>query len=61
MQPVFSQVKEIALKDPNVKTNILCTVEKENQMHITLNRPKQMNSFSFDMYFTLRDCLEKAN
>ena len=30
-------------------------------MHITLNRPKQMNSFSQDMYITFAEYLNKAN
>ena len=56
-QTVFSQVKEIAFKNPGAPTNILCTIEKENQMHITLNRPKQMNAFSYDMMFNIVESL----
>ena len=54
-------MRKIAYKGEKVKENILCTIEKENQMHITFNRPKMMNSFSIDMYFTFKEYIQKAN
>ena len=57
----MTQGREALLQDPEAKTNVLCSVVQENQMHITFNRPKTMNSISLDMFFTFMEYINKAN
>lgn len=40
---------------------MLFEIYKGNQAHITFNRPQIMNAFTFDMYFSFVECIEKAN
>ena len=60
-QTIMTEGREALLSEPEAKTNVLCEVVKENQMHSTFNRPQMMNSISLDMFFTLEEYVKKAN
>ena len=55
MRPMKQIIKDICDKEKGKDTNILYEIHKKNQGHIILNRPKMMNAFTFDMYFTFND------
>ena len=57
----FGQIREIAGKRPESRTNILFEIVNKNQAHIIFNRPSRMNAFSFEMYETFTEYIEKAN
>lgn len=54
-------MRDISDKEEGKRTNMLFEIYKENQAHITFNRPKIMNAFSLDMYFTFLEYIQKAN
>ena len=54
---VFRIIRDTSDKEEGRSTNILFEIHKENQAHITFNRPKIMNAFSFDMYFSFVECI----